>query len=135
MRGTSTLSPILPREPFELRKKAPRLILGLTTELAGMVESHFRGLGWDVTHAVNATEVGRLARRNKATAVVLAAETVTESGLLTCAKLSLVRPHTRVVLVGPENQRLIRYARLAGAVGYLPEGSGVAAVARAVLGN
>jgi DNA-binding response OmpR family regulator len=135
MRGTSTLTPILPREPLELRKKTPRLVLGLTAELASVIESHFRGLGWDVTHAATGAEAGRLARRSKATAVVLAAETATESGLLTCAKLSLVRPHPRVVLVGPEDQRLMRYARLAGAVGYLPEGAGVAAVARAVLGN
>lgn len=131
MRGTSTLTPILPREP---RKKTPRLVLGLTADLAGAVEGYFRDLGWDVTHAAGA-DAGRLARRNKATAVVLTTETVTESGLLTCAKLSLVRPHPRVVLVGPEDARLRRYARLAGAVGYLPEGAGVAAVARAVLGN
>ncbi len=135
MRGTSTLTPILPREPLELRRKAPRLVLGLAGELAGVVESHFRGLGWDVTNAATGAEAGRLARRGKATAVVLAAEAAAESGILTCAKLSLVRPHPRVVLVGPEDQRLMRFARFAGAVGYLPNGAGVAAVARAVLGN
>lgn len=135
MRGTSTLTPILPRGPLDVRKKAPRLVLGLTTDLASEVEGYFRGLGWDVTHAGSGAEAGRVALRNKATAVVLTAEAVTESGLLTCAKLSLVRPHPRVVLVGPEDARLMRYARLAGAVGYLPDGAGVAAVARAVLGN
>jgi DNA-binding NarL/FixJ family response regulator len=118
------------------RRKAPRLVLGLgVSGLAATVDAHFRNLGWDVARAPSGEEAGRLASRHKATAVVLPVESNTESGLLTCAKLSLVRPHARVVLLGPEDRRLAKYARYAGAVGYLPAGAGVAAIVRAVLGN
>src|SRR3954452_544788 len=116
------------------RREGPPPGLGLgVSGLAAAVDAHFRNLGWDVARAPSGEEAGRLA--HKATAVVLPVESNPESGLLTCAKLALVRPHARVVLLGPEDQRLVRFARYAGAVGYLPPGAGVAAVARAVLGN
>jgi DNA-binding NarL/FixJ family response regulator len=118
------------------RRKAPRLVLGLgVSGLATAVDAHFRSLGWDVARAPSGEEAGRLARRHKATAVVLPVESTTESGLLTCAKLAITKPHARVVLLGPEDPRLARFARFAGAVGYLPAGAGTAAVVRAVLGN
>jgi DNA-binding NarL/FixJ family response regulator len=118
------------------RRKAPRLVLGLgVSGLAAAVENHFRNLGWDVARAGNGEEAGRMAHRHKAAAVVLPVESQTESGLLTCAKLAITRPNARVVLLGPEDRRLARFARYAGAVGYLPAGAGVAAIVRAVLGN
>jgi hypothetical protein len=119
-----------------VRKKAPRLVLGLgVSGLAVAVEAHFRRLGWEVTHAGCGTDVSQYVHRHRATAVVLPYNCATESGLLTCAKLSLTRPQARVVFLGPEDEQLMQFARLAGAAGYLPEGAGVAAVARAVLGN
>src|SRR5262245_12283597 len=102
MRGASTLNPIAPREGG--RKTAPRLVLALTGELGTAVESHFRGLGWDVATAATGEEARELAARNRATAVVLSADADAESGTLTCAKLSLARPQVRVVLVGPESR-------------------------------
>jgi DNA-binding NarL/FixJ family response regulator len=118
------------------RRKAPRLVLGLgMSGLASAVDAHFRNLGWDVARAPSGEEAGRLAHRHKATAVVLPVESVAESGLLTCAKLTITRPNARVVLLGPEDNGLARFARYAGAVGYLPTGAGVAAVVKAVLGN
>ncbi|OWK47306.1 response regulator [Fimbriiglobus ruber] len=118
------------------RKKAPRLVLGLVkSAFAAEVEAYFRQLGWDVVCVADSMDVSRAALRGKVTAVVLAVTPGDESGLLTCAKLRLTRPHARIILVGPEDARQARYARFAGAVGYLPEGTGVAAVARAVLGN
>ena len=41
----------------------------------------------------------------------------------------------RLVLVGPADNRLSRFARYAGAVGYLPADAAAPAVARAVLGS
>ena len=118
------------------RKKAPRLVLGLgMSGIAAAVETHFRNKGWEVVRTANAEEAGRYAHRHRATAVVLPVEAEPESGLLTCAKIAAVRPRTRVVLVGAEDERLMRFARLAGAVGYIPSGCGTAAIARAVLGN
>lgn len=118
-----------------VRRKAPRLVLGLSgSPLAKAVEAHFHALGWDVCRTETAADAGRLAHRKRAAAVLLAADAVPESGLLSCAKLTALRPGCRVVIVGPECDRTARYARLAGATSYLPEWVGVAAVARAVAG-
>jgi hypothetical protein len=122
--------------PTGTRKRAPRLILGLgVSGLAAAVDAQFRTLGWDVARAGSAEEAAELALRSRATAVVLTAEPLTESGVLSCAKLKIGRPGTRIVLVGPEDARLARYARFAGAVNYLPERCGAPAIVRAVLGN
>ena len=118
-----------------LRRKAPRLVLGLGAgPLAKAVEAHFTTDGWEVCRAETPAEAGRLAHRKRATAVVLMADALPESGLLSCVKLLAVRPGCRVVLVGPEGDRRRRFARLAGAAGYLPDGVGAAAVVRAVAG-
>ena len=124
------------RDLPQCRKKAPRLVLGLPGGvLADEVEGYFRATGWDVVRAKSAEDAAQLAYRGKATAVVLPVDATTESGLLVCAKLKVARPATRVVLVGPAENRLARFARFAGAVGYLSAGVGAAAVARAVLGS
>ncbi len=118
-----------------VRRKAPRLVLGVRCgPLAKAVEAHFHGLGWDVCKADTGADVGGLATRKRAAAVVLATDALPESGLLTCAKLMAQRPSCRVVLVGPACDRLKRYAKLAGAVSYLPDGVSAAAVVRAVGG-
>ena len=121
--------------PPQCRKKAPRLVLGLAAGAAADIEAHFRNMGWDVTRAGSAEEAAQLAYRGRATAVVLPVDSTIESGLLVCAKLKVARPGTRVVLVGPTDNRLSRFARYAGAVGYLPADAGAAAVARAVMGS
>jgi DNA-binding response OmpR family regulator len=119
-----------------VRTKAPRLVVGLgVSGVAAAVESHFQANGWDVATTKVGADAGKLAHRTKATAVVLAAGAEPESGLLTCAKLTAVRPNVRVILVGPECARLAKFARYAGAAGYLPEGAGVRAIVRAVTGE
>jgi len=107
----------------------------MASSAATEIETHFRRMGWDVTRAASAEEAAQLAYRGKATAVVLPVDSTIESGLLVCAKLKVARPGTRVVLVGPADNRLSRFARYAGAVGYLPADTGAAAVARAVMGS
>ena len=118
-----------------VRRKAPRLVLGLSgTPLAKAVEAHFHALGWDVCRVDTAVDAGRLAHRKRAAAVVLAADALPESGLLSCAKLTAARQGCRVVIVGPDSSRQAGYARLAGAASYLPDGVSAAAVVRAVVG-
>ena len=125
----------LPLPPLTLRKKNPRLILGLSLSgMAAEVDAQFRTMGWDVLR-FSPEEAARLAHRQKASAIVLSLEGAQESGLLMCAKIRLVHPHARIVLIGPESQRNSRFARLAGAAGYLPDRVTAPAVARAVLGN
>jgi DNA-binding NarL/FixJ family response regulator len=116
----------------DVRKKAPRLVVGLGGPLGKAVEAHFAAAGWDVCRVEG--DAGKAAAGKRASAVVLATSGQAESGYLSCAKLTAVRPHCRVVLVGPDDRRAARFARLAGAVGYLPDGAGVAAVVRAVAG-
>lgn len=121
--------------PLTLRKKSPHLILGLgLSGMAAAVDAHFRTLGWEVVR-LNAEEAARLAQRQKATAIVLSLDSFPESGLLQCAKIRLVHPHARIVLIGPESSQNTRFARFAGAAGYLPDRVTAPAVARAVLGN
>lgn len=103
--------------------------------LAAAVETYFRNKGWEVVRTATAVEAGRYAHRHRATAVVLPIDGGPESGLLTCVKVTASRPRTRVVLIGPEDDQLMRFARMAGAAGYIPSGCGTAAIARAVLGN
>lgn len=119
-----------------IQRKAPRLVLGLgISGLASAVEAYFRNQGWEVVRKPCAAEAGRYAHSHRATAVVLPVDAGGESGLLTCAKLGVSKKKARVVLVGPEDERLMRYAKLAGAAGYIPGNCGTAAIVRAVLGN
>jgi len=121
---------------YPVQKKVGRLVLGLgESGLAFAVEKHFRQLGWDVVLTATSEEAGRIAHRQDATALVLVIGEIAEGGLLTCAKLSFTRPNARVLLLGPEDAKLARHARYAGAAGYLPDGCGVSAIVRAVLGN
>lgn len=133
---TGTQSTVTRAPADAVRRKAPRLVLGLgQSPLSDAVTSHFRALGWHVDHAGTGCEAGRTAHRSKPAAVVIAADAPGESAYLTCAKVRLTRPGCRVVLVGREDARSAARARHAGAVGYLPDTAGPAAVARAVLGT
>ena len=124
------------RTPADGVRRKPKLVVGLAgSALADAVESHFRALGWDVAQAATGADAGRFAYKCRPTAVVLSSDLPGESGFLTCAKVRLTRPGVRVVLVGPEVGRNAAWARQAGAVGYLPDSAGAAAVARAVLGT
>jgi len=121
---------------YPVQKKVGRLVLGLgESGLAFAVEKHFRQLGWDVVLTATSEEAGRIVHREGATTLVLVIGEIAEGGLLTCAKLSFTRPNARVLLLGPEDAKLARHARYAGAAGYLPDCCGVPAIVRAVLGG
>ena len=56
-----------------------------------------------------------------------------ESGFLTCAKLVLSMPKTRIYLVGPDEEELERFALFAGAAGYFAETASPTEIADAIL--
>jgi hypothetical protein len=121
--------------PLPVRKKSPRLILGLgQADMASQVDAQFRGIGWDVIR-LTPTDAAKLAHRQKASAIVLSLDNLPESGLLMCAKIRLIHPQARIVIIGPESAKLTKFARLAGAAGYLPDRVTAPAITKAVLGN
>ena len=73
--------------------------------------------GWAVLTADGPDAARSLARTARPAAVVLPAA----GGMLACAKLVRELPRTRVVVVGPADPRVERYARFAGAADYLTE--------------
>jgi hypothetical protein len=109
-------------------RPALRVILALPAARSDAAARRLQLFGCAVERAADAAEAGRLAHRTRPDAVVLPADGGFESGALTCAKLKLVQPHLRVVLVGG-------CRRAAGHVGarWLPESAGPAEVARAAL--
>jgi DNA-binding NarL/FixJ family response regulator len=116
------------------RSKAPRVVLATAGAHTPEWERVFRRLGWEVA-AAEGEDPRRVAHRLRATAVVLPVEPGTESGLLTCAKLVRELPMCRVVLVGPENEELERFALFAGAAAYVVEGAPGDDLVRAVTGQ
>lgn len=105
------------------RKKMPKLVIGLIRgELARGLETHFRALGWRVCSADTCAEVRTKARGGRASVVVLPVSAFdSESAFLTCAKLVQCLPKARIYLVGPETKANERFAKFAGAAGYIPE--------------
>jgi DNA-binding response OmpR family regulator len=125
----------LPRNPDASRKKAPRLVLGVTGP-GGPAEAAFalHKLGWEITTAATGADARRLACKSRSAAVILPVDGVDESGLLTCAKLARANSKVRVVLVGPDDEEMERFALFAGAMAYVPVGSPVEMLVRAVTG-
>lgn len=105
------------------RKTMPKLVIGLIRgELARGLETHFRTLGWRVCSADTSREVRAKACRGRASIVVLPVNSADcESGFLTCAKLVRSLPKGRVVLIGPDDEKYLNYARFVGAAGYVPD--------------
>jgi len=112
---------------------APKIVLGRLGFLNEMLEAHFRKLGWRVGVAPEGDAVRTMAHRCKAAAVVLPVAPLAESGFLTCAKLVLSMPKTKVYLVGPDDEELERFALFAGAAGYFAETLTPAEIANAIL--
>lgn len=97
------------------RKRAARVILGGGAGFAARAVEQFLARGVDVCTAIALDELHSIAARKNPMAVVLPVETAGESGYLTCAKLRLMRPKMRVVLVGEATPRAERLARFVGA--------------------
>src|SRR5438067_1463210 len=79
----------------------PRLILAYADSARSAVSSrHFRRLGWEVHLTSSGLEARRLAHALRPQVIVMDTELLSESGWLTCAKLTLTGDDFKVVLVG-----------------------------------
>jgi DNA-binding response OmpR family regulator len=95
----------------------PRLVIACRDSARAALSSRqFRRLGWEVHLTATGREARRLVAALRPQVVVLDADLGDESGWLTCAKLHLESPGTRIVLVTdgvtPEQQM---YGEAAGA--------------------
>src|SRR5262249_18900219 len=80
--------------------KRPVLVVAHSDPMfATQTDRTFTRLGWDVYQAENGPDVRRLTREVGPRFVVLDALLPTESGWLTCDKLRLESPETRVIIV------------------------------------
>jgi DNA-binding response OmpR family regulator len=94
----------------------------------------FRRLGWDVYPVKTGPEARRVARMVDADLVVLDTDLPAESGWLTCAKLVLERPRTRVVLYGDVGERYRVFATFVGAHDLIDRAAGVEGLVREASG-
>ena len=113
------------------RRKAPRVVLGGGPGFAPETAEQLRQHGWDVCSAGTTDNLHALALRKNPAAVVLPVETGGESGFLTCAKLRLMRPKLRVVLVGEPTPRAERFAGFVGG-GFATEATAADAVLKLI---
>lgn len=114
------------------RKAAPRLVLAGSV---GGWAAKFRELGWDVTSVPHGDDVRKVAQKLKPTAVVLPVDHGDETGLLICAKLVRAVPMCRVVIVGPAEEELERFALFAGAASYVDADGPFEDLTRAITGQ
>jgi DNA-binding response OmpR family regulator len=112
---------------------APKIVLGRLGNLNEGLEAHFRNLGWRVGLAAEGDGVRNMAHRCKAAVVVLPVAPLAESGFLTCAKLVLSMPKTRIYLIGPDDEEMERFALFAGAAGYFAETAEPSEIANGIL--
>jgi DNA-binding response OmpR family regulator len=136
MTMTSQL-PITPTQTAAVppARQARRVVVALPDSLFGAQAQRLLWQhGLEVHRAADGAAVSRLAWRLKPAVVVLPAESVGESGWLTCAKLMWSQPGTRVVLVGRHvNDRDERFRRFVGAAAILDEAAGPEALAQVIL--
>jgi len=112
---------------------APKIVLGRLGTMNEALESQFRQEGWRVGSAAEADDLRTIAHRCKAAVVLLPVAPLAESGFLTCAKLVLSMPKTRIYLVGPDEEELERFALFAGAAGYFAETVSPSDIVREIL--
>jgi ActR/RegA family two-component response regulator len=92
--------------------------------------------GFDVHTAKTSIEVRKMSRQLRPAALILSTELgKLESGWLTCKKLLLENPTSRIVLIGSKpSAKSERFADFLGATAYLSTSSSPQAIARAALG-
>jgi len=131
-----TPSVLIPKAPKPVLPRASRVVVALTdADHARAVLATFRRQGWEVLLPSAGMDLRETTRKARARAVVLDASPVgRESGYLTCKKLLMERPFTKVVLVAPAAPAADR--RLAAFVGAtaLVDGTNPVGVVSAVMG-
>jgi DNA-binding NarL/FixJ family response regulator len=101
----------------------PCLVLALHNPVASALASQdLRSQGWNVVTTSSGQELRCLADHFHAELVILDTELAGDSGWLTCAKLLLERPGTRVILVANHQGDFNpEFARFVGAAGIVSE--------------
>ena len=88
---------------------------------AALNARHFRRLGWEVHQTASGPEARRLVSALRPQVVIMDTELRGESGWLTCAKLTLVGPVPRIILVDNQLTPLRReFAEMVGATAIIP---------------
>ena len=101
---------------------APRIVIGGGMhQLPPGLGRQLGRLGWQLHETMDASSARQIARQIQPEVVVLSTDSEGESAMLTCAKLRHELPGTRIVMVGPDDEALQRFARFAGATGYLDD--------------
>ncbi len=115
---------------MSLEEKNLRLVVAHGDPVYAALVCHtFHQLGWDVYLADSGPELRRLARRVQAQFVVLDALLPNESGWLTCDKLRLELPETRVIIVAvAPGFHEANFAVFVGAAALVDQGDGVQAL-------
>ncbi len=105
-------------------------------EYTALIRRQLGLLGWEVHRADSGPDARRLAQLLAPAAVVLAAELPSESGWLTCAKLTQQDPGCKVILVGRQlTEENHRFAVYVGAVSLVDQRQGIRGLFDALCGT
>jgi hypothetical protein len=114
--------------------RKPRAVVVGNSLFAANAADQFRKLGWEVCTITESDDLVGAVLAKKPSAVVLPAETDTESGHLIAAKLKKVKPKLRLVLVGAERTlEAERFAKFVGA-SFAVESDGAGRVVAGIAG-
>jgi hypothetical protein len=114
--------------------RKPRAVIVGNSVFAGNAADQFRKLGWDVFHVAADDDLAAAVLAKKPNAVLLPAETGTESGHLIAAKLRKAKPKMKVVLIAAARSAWAeRFAKFVGAT-FAVESDGASKVVAAVVG-
>jgi hypothetical protein len=111
----------LPKRSLFPRHNAKKVILGHFSEMHfEKFKSVLCDQSYDVLHGRNLHEIRAHVLIHRDSVVVLGIEPDCESAFLCCAKLTAWRDELPVILTGPDEPRLARFARFCGASAYFP---------------
>lgn len=114
--------------------RKPRAVVVGNSLFAANAADQFRKQGWDVCTIVSGDDLAGAVLAKKPSAVILPAETGTESGHLIAAKLKKAKPKLKVVLVGAERTlEAERFAKFVGAT-FAVESDGASRVVAGIAG-
>jgi hypothetical protein len=114
--------------------RKPRAVVVGNSVFAGNAADQFRKLGWDVCNIAASDDLAADVLAKKPNAVLLPAETGTESGHLIAAKLRKAKPKMKVVLIAAARSAWAeRFAKFVGAT-LAVESDGANKVVAAVVG-
>lgn len=113
------------------RRDRPRLLLAYTDSAhASRCVRYFRRLGWEVHMVASGALVQRLAGELMPQVIVLDVELPDESGWLSAAKIAIIPPEQRIILLaGHVNQQLRERAQSLGVAGIVCRADGPEALA------